>query len=81
VALRGRVFDVSANSDTYGPEGPYHLFAGHDVIYSSLERATLLLPHMYSLVCLVCSSDLLVFHVLFQGDDEFIDHVFGGKGP
>ncbi len=60
MALRGRVFDVSANSDTYGPEGPYHLFAGHDVINSSLERANLLLPRMYSHAWCVLLTSLYI---------------------
>lgn len=30
MAVNGSVFDVSANSHTYGPGGPYHFFSGRD---------------------------------------------------
>eukprot|EP00977_Amphora_coffeiformis_P002731 scaffold521_cov167-Amphora_coffeaeformis.AAC.22 len=30
LALFGRVYDVSAGDDYYGPEGGYHIFSGHD---------------------------------------------------
>jgi hypothetical protein len=30
LALLGRVYDVAAGRDYYGPDGPYHIFAGRD---------------------------------------------------
>lgn len=30
LALNGTIYDVSANRDTYGPDGSYHFFAGRD---------------------------------------------------
>lgn len=30
IAIKGKIFDVSSREDFYGPEGGYHLFAGHD---------------------------------------------------
>jgi predicted heme/steroid binding protein len=34
ISIFGRVYDVSLGSKFYGPEGPYHAFAGHDITYS-----------------------------------------------
>ena len=34
LALKGRVLDVSAGSEYYGPEGPYQLMAGKDASYA-----------------------------------------------
>ena len=34
IALFGRVYDVSAGKKFYGPDGHYHVFAGHDVTYA-----------------------------------------------
>jgi predicted heme/steroid binding protein len=34
ISIFGRVYDVSAGSKFYGPDGPYGNFAGHDVTYS-----------------------------------------------
>lgn len=34
ISVFGRVYDVSAGSKFYGPDGPYGIFAGHDVTYS-----------------------------------------------
>lgn len=30
IAVNGKVFDVSRGRENYGPDGPYHVFAGHD---------------------------------------------------
>jgi membrane-associated progesterone receptor component len=34
ISVFGRVYDVSAGSKFYGADGPYGIFAGHDVTYS-----------------------------------------------
>ena len=34
LALKGRVLDVSAGAEYYGPEGPYQLMAGKDASYA-----------------------------------------------
>jgi membrane-associated progesterone receptor component len=34
ISLFGRVYDVTAGEKFYGPDGPYGIFAGHDVTYS-----------------------------------------------
>jgi len=33
VSVCGRIFDVTAGADYYGPEGPYHCFTGADASY------------------------------------------------
>jgi len=30
IAIKGKVYDVSKGRQSYGPQGPYHVFAGHD---------------------------------------------------
>merc|ERR1711879_1089548 len=30
-SLQGKIIDVTSGAESYGPGGPYHLFAGHDV--------------------------------------------------
>lgn len=30
IAIKGTIFDVTSRGDFYGPDGGYHLFAGHD---------------------------------------------------
>lgn len=41
VAIKGTVFDVTRNKDSYGPDGGYHVFVGKDasraLAMSSLE--------------------------------------------
>lgn len=34
IAIMGHVYDVSLGERFYGPEGRYHLFAGHDITYA-----------------------------------------------
>jgi predicted heme/steroid binding protein len=34
ISIFGRVYDVSQGDKFYGPGGPYHGFAGHDITYS-----------------------------------------------
>jgi len=34
ISIYGRVYDVSLGSKFYGPDGPYSLFAGHDITYA-----------------------------------------------
>jgi len=34
LALKGRVLDVTAGNEYYGPEGPYKLMAGKDASYA-----------------------------------------------
>jgi len=44
-SVLGRVYDVSAARDLFGPKGPYEMFAGHDGTYNlavmSLKKQTL----------------------------------------
>jgi predicted heme/steroid binding protein len=34
ISIFGRVYNVSQGNKFYGPGGPYHAFAGHDITYS-----------------------------------------------
>eukprot|EP01124_Arcella_intermedia_P018011 TRINITY_DN24987_c0_g1_i1.p1 TRINITY_DN24987_c0_g1~~TRINITY_DN24987_c0_g1_i1.p1 ORF type:complete len:242 (-),score=33.60 TRINITY_DN24987_c0_g1_i1:28-681(-) len=39
IALKGNIYDVSKNSDYYGPEQPYHSFAGKNITTTLAKKS------------------------------------------
>lgn len=83
LALNGTVYDVSANPATYGPGGPYHIFAGRDAarafITGCFKDADHLSHDLRGLEPAFVNETIAGWHKFFSGMNKYwsvgtVDH-------